>query len=564
MLTGQRLFRRRDGHRKRWPMSCGARSISTRSRRETPRRFGNCCADASIATSRSRLRDIGEARITIDEALSGAGQERPTAAAGGVAKRAIVPWAVAAIFILAFAFLAFVHLRETLPRTPVIRTTLLPPEGTGFFFDVGPALPALSPDGSRIVFGPKPNIGQPPLWVRRLDSSEAQILPGTESAEFPFWSPDSRWIAFGQGLALKKIDTQGGPAVPIAPLTGPFMGGSWSPEGVIVFGAVAVGPGQGLFRVSAAGGTPVPTTTLESDKDLGSHAFPWFLPDGRHFLYTGRQTGNVPVRVGSLDEPRKPGKIVAQASSSALYANGYLLYVRETTLVAQPFDLKSLETTGEGVLLAEGIPSYVQPSRRAVFSVSNGGLLVYQSGNAASVGRIVWRDREGNALGTLGEFTGKCDTVVLSSDGKKLAARIADPKSNLDIWIYDTARGIPTRFTFDPAEERDPVWSPDGNMLYFSSNRGGHFDIFRKSVNAGSAEELLFSDSALKRPESVSPDGKLLLFNRVDPKTGSDLWVLPLTPPGVKVEPHAFLASPFNERLGPILSRRPLGGVPVG
>ena len=308
-------------------------------------------------------------------------------------------------------------------------------------------------------------------------------------------------------------------------------------------------PGPRLVSRLGRGGTPVPTTALESDKDLGSHAFPWFLPDGRHFLYTSRQTGNVPVRVGSLDEPRKPGKIVAQASSSALYANGFLLYVRETTLVAQPFDLKSLETAGEGVLLAEGIPSYVQPSRRAVFSVSNGGLLVYQSGNAAGVGRIVWRDREGNALGTLGEFTGKCDTVMLSSDGKKLAARIADPKSNLDIWIYDAARGIPTRFTFDPAEERDPVWSPDGNILYFSSNRGGHFDIFRKSVNAGSAEELLFSDSALKRPESVSQDGKLLLFNRVDPKTGSDLWVLPLAPAGVKVEPHVFLASPFNERL---------------
>jgi len=498
--------------------------------------------------ARKRLRDIGEARIAIDEALSEPGQDRPEATPDAVAKRAIVPWAVAAISILAFAFLAFVHLRETPPRSRVIRTTLLPPEGTTFAFDVDPAQPAVSPDGSWIVFGPKPNRGPTQLWVRRLDSSEAQALPGTERAEFPFWSPEGRWIAFGQGLTLKKIDIQGGPPVQIATLTGPFMGGAWNREGVIVFGAVAVGPGQGLFRVSAAGGTPVQATAMEAG-EWGSHAFPSFLPDGRHFLYIDRQDGTIPVRVGSLDEPGKSGKKVAQASSNAIYANGYLLYVRDTTLIAQPFDLRSLQTAGEGMLLAEGIPSYVQPSRHAVFSVSNGGLLVYQSGNSAGVGRLVWKDREGKVQGALGEFTGKADTVMLSPDGRKLAARIADARSNLDIWIYDTARGIPTRFTFDPAQERDPVWSPDGNMLYFSSDRGGHFDIFRKPVNAGSAEELLFSDGVLKRPETVSPDGKLLLFNRVDPKTGSDLWVLPLTPAGVKTQPYVFLASPFNERL---------------
>jgi dipeptidyl aminopeptidase/acylaminoacyl peptidase len=217
--------------------------------------------------------------------------------------------------------------------------------------------------------------------------------------------------------------------------------------------------------------------------------------------------------------------------------------------MAQAFDVDRLETEGEAVPLAEGVPAFTNPSRIAGFAVSPGGLLVYLAGLSRGQSRLVWRDRQGKVLDNLGEPTFLIASIALSPDGKRVAADISDRSGNEDIWIYDTARGIPTRFTFDPKRDREPVWSPDGNTLYFSSDRKGVLDLFRKASNGTGNEELLLGDSATKVPGSVSPDGKLMLYRRDGEKTLADLWVLPLTQPqgGGKPEPRIFLQTHFNE-----------------
>jgi eukaryotic-like serine/threonine-protein kinase len=497
---------------------------------------------------RQRLQAIGEARIILEQGSDQGGMEVSVQP-----KASKLPWVVAALLGVALAGVSFIHFREAPPEARVVNATLLPPDGAEFDFNNPNALPALSPDGTRIVFGAKPKDGKTQLWLRRLDSSVAQPLPGTEGADFPFWSPDSRWVAFGQERKLKKIDVQGGPPVALTDLAAQFRGGSWSPAGVIVF--AVNNTGSPLQRVSAAGGMPVPATTLEPGKGSSPHMYPWFLPDGRHFLYTSRQDGDIPVRVGSLDEPGKLGKVVAQAHSNVVYAQGHLLYLREDTLMAQPFDADRLVTTGEAAPLAEGVPTFRQPSRGAGFTVSANGVLLYQSGVAGSRPRLVWKDRQGKVLGNLGEPSGRIYDTVLSPDGKSLAVSLRESsRINLpsDIWIYDIARGIPTRFTFDPALDGSPVWSPDGSTLYFESSRRGAPDLFRKTSNGAGAEELLLGDAIAKIPTSASPDGKLLLFERRGEQTGTDLWVLPLTPgpSGGKPEPRVFLGTPFYEGQG--------------
>ncbi len=521
--------------------------------KETPRAIRELLQRCLNRDARKRLRDIGEARIAIEEALNRADREPETAPVFVPQKRAILPWTIAAILTAALAGLAFVHLRQAPPETQVMSTTLLPPDGAEFDFGTSFALPALSPDGKYIVFGAKPKNGETDLWLRRLDSPASQPLRGTAGAVFPFWSPDSRWIAFGQGNKLKKMDILGGPAVTVTDFLGDFRGGSWSPAGFIVFGKNG-GSDHSLLRVAVAGGTTTPVATSAAQNGAAPNpVYPWFLPDGRHFLYTTQQLGDIPVRVGSLDEPGKPGKVVAQANSNAVYSQGHLLYLRDRTLMAQPFDPGRVETKGEAVPVAEGVPTFPQPSRAAAFTVSAGGLLLYQSVEAAATqSRVLWKDRQGKTLGSLGESTGQIVSIALSPDGKHLAAEIIDHNTARGIWIYDTARGIPTRFTFDPANDVYPLWSPDGSTIYFASTRLGQSDLFSKPSNGDSAETLLFRDSVTKFPDGVSPDGKLLLFQRRDETTRYDMWLLPLEQAQSvgKPQPRVFLQTPFNEGVG--------------
>ena len=546
MLTGQRLFQGEDVSH-----TMAAVIMQEPKLDAVPiqvRRLLQRCLEKD---PKKRLRDIADAMPLVEDPPAAA----PAAREEAKTRKWLWP-GIAGALVVALAAISFVHFRETRPEIRALSTTLLAPENGDFELGSPYAVPAISPDGTRIVYGARLKDGRQQLWLRRLDSLTAQPLPGTEGAGFPFWSPDSRWVGFGQETKLKKIDIQGGPPVAVTNLDAPFRGGTWNADGVILF---AVGANTPILRVAASGGVPQPATTgldpSRKDKAINqggvSHRYPWFLPDGRHFLYIETQLGEMPVMVGSLDESGKPGKLVAQAQSSAVYAQGHLLYLRESTLMAQPFDVARLATAGEAVPVAENISVLSSNLQIPGFAVSPGGLLVYAS--AASQGsHLVWKNRQGHATGNLGGLTEGIGNIAISPDGKRVAVSENDAQNRDDLWIYDVAHGIPTRFTFDPSNDREPVWSPDGSTIFFQSNRHGSYEIFRKASNGGGTEELLFTGNN----PVVSADGKLLLYGRTSKNTKSDLWVTQLTAPGAaQLEPakqasKAFLETPYNESRG--------------
>jgi serine/threonine protein kinase len=484
-----------------------------------------------------RLRDIGDAWELLEEA--------PQATAPSPSQFGYTGWIVAGALAVVALGISFVHLREKPPASPVLRTTILPPDKTTFDFANSAGTVVVSPDGKRLVFAATSEDGKSQLWVRPLDALTAQPLLGTNDAKWPFWSPDSRFVAFFADAKLKKIDILGGP--PIALANAPNgRGGAWSPEGVIVF--APENNGGLLLKISAAGGDPSPAANLDRAKGESQLKFPWFLPDARHFLYLGQKsagviTGNIDL--GFIDSLEH--KILTQADSKAVYSEGHLLFLRENTLMAQPFDLKRLKTAGEAVPVAEQVQHVLGGGRDGVFSVSNSGLLAYQAGAAAANGmKLIWFDRTGKPTGTLGEAA-EFEEAQFSPDRKSLAATIVGPGGNPNIWIYDVARGLPTRFTFDSGADSHPVWSPDGRTILFASNRKGHYDIYRRASNGTGDEEPLYADGTDKFPLSWSPDGKFLLYRAVDRQTLGDLWVLPMI--GAP-KPVPFLRTAANEPLG--------------
>jgi eukaryotic-like serine/threonine-protein kinase len=500
---------------------------------------------------RRRPGHMSEARILIEDVLSGAGPAEPLAAASSTRERIV--WAVVTVAAALVGYAVFFFTQQRPERPAAIRFEISPPPGTFFANGVAAPLHGLSPDGRRIAF-PVLKGTSVQLAVRSLDALESQLLPGTEgpnagtSPYYAFWSPDSRFIGFFVQGKLKKIDVTGGPPQVLCDAPAP-EGGTWNQDGAIVFGN---GTG-GLFRVSAAGGTPVPVTTLDAARNERSHRAPWFLPDGRHFIYVAQAVEkgtNAPptntVFVGSLDSPDRIELFTSD--SRAVYSDEHLLFVREGTLLAQPFDLKRLSVTGEPFPVAEdlGVNSALA---RAAFSVSATGVLTYRSNTGANgEWQLAWFDRSGQQTALVGDYA-RQDSVALSPDGKRAAVSLRDPgKTTGDIWIYDVDRGVPTRVTADTATEDTPIWSPDGSRIVFFSDRTGHRDLYQKASNGVSADERLLADSSTdSTPASWSPDGRFLLYTRGGPRTGSDLWALPLF--GDR-KPVPVLQDPFNQLNG--------------
>jgi dipeptidyl aminopeptidase/acylaminoacyl peptidase len=358
---------------------------------------------------------------------------------------------------------------------------------------------------------------------------------------YPFWSPDSRFLGFFADGKLKKIDVSGGPPITLGNAPD-ARGGTWNSDGVIVFAPGAAGA---LHRISASGGgVSTPVTKLDETRVEISHRWPVFLPDGEHFLYRGGAAGALTtgegamIAVGSLQ--KQDGKRLVPADSNPLYARGYLLFLRERTLMAQPFDPKRLETTGDAFPIAE----QVQPGRApdtGIFSVSE-DVLVYQSGPGASGSQLVWFDRTNKQIGKLGDVAPYA-ALCLSPDGKSASVTVSD-RLGANIWVYEVARGLKTPFTFGPAQNRAQVWSPDGGSIVFNSNRKGHFDLYRKASSGAGSDELLVESDLYKTPTSFSPDGRVLLYNVTDPKTKGDVWVLTLDG---SQKPFPFLHGEFHE-----------------
>ena len=527
----------------------------------TPAAIGRLLRRCLQKEPKQRLQAIGDARITIEETLSGAdvgaihelplpGTAVRTSPLQQPVWRRALPWAVAAALLITTILLTALYWRATSVPARSVRSYILPPEKTTFAFEAVTGTPALSPDGRRLVFAARDSTGKEMLWVRELDSLSAQPLDGTQGASFPFWSPDNRSVGYFASGKLMKIDISGGPTQTICDAPS-GRGGTWNANGVIVFAPLVSG---GLEQVPAAGGSPATLVPLDKSSQLFSLRWPVFLPDGRHFIYwagnpfsAASPNATRGIYLGSLDG--KDHKFLFPADSDALYAPpGTLLFLKGglngETLMARPFDTHRLELNGEAFPIAEHVAN---PRNFSLghFSVSQNGDLVYEASGTVEV-QVAWMDRSGKQLGALGQ-PGIITDPRLSPDGKTLAEVVTDPQArNVDLWLVDLARGVRTRFTFNPAVEKYPTWSPDGTKIAFSSVRSGQFDIYVKPANGTGTSQPLVEDNAIKYVDDWSKDGRYIAYGRLDPqgKTGWDIWILPLF--GDK-KPFAFLASQFNE-----------------
>jgi Tol biopolymer transport system component len=504
---------------------------------------------------RRRVRDIGDARIELDDALAGRAIGAPVARRAGER----VAWIASALVTVAavLAVGSVLYLRRAPADTRAYRSSILPSPGASRPAGLVPSSRfALSPDGRRLAFVGTDAGGVTGLWVQSLDEPAGQPLAGTEGALMPFWSPDSQFIGFLAGGKVKRIAATGGPPLILAEHTGGGnAGATWNRDGVILLSAPSLG--NPIRRVSASGGASSPVTTLNADAGERFHSFPFFLPDGRHFLYlaVGSKTGG-PVSpngiyVTALDSNER--KLLVPGGSNAKYAEGYLLFLRGQALMAQPFDVERLELAGEAVPIAEHVTIGGAVGMAGSYSVSETGILAYQTGVVEVGGpadtstQLVWFDRSGKRIGALGDQAGYGD-LELASDGKRAAVSLFDQaRRTRDIWLVDLARGLRTRFTFDPAEESASVWSPDGDRVVFNTNRRGHFDLYQKASSGAGAEQELLVDSRDKYPIDWSPDGRFILFGVGATGPTADLWVLPLF--GDR-KPFPFLQTPFGEVSG--------------
>jgi eukaryotic-like serine/threonine-protein kinase len=451
-------------------------------------------------------------------------------------------WTLLTLTALAALVLAVFHFREAPPVARPIRFSVSPPQKASFEEQL-----SISPDGERLALIVSTPRSQPSLWVRRLDSLAAQPLPGTDGASGPFWSPDSRFIAFFTQGKLKKIDASGGPPQTLCDAPDGERG-TWNRKGTIVFAQDRV-----LYRVPADSGQATPVTAPDPSGHEYAHLYPHFLPDDRHFLYlaVNYTRENDAIYVSSLDSrdvKRLLGSHWMPAYARARSGPGYLLFLREGALMAQPFDANSLQLTGEPASVADRIMELeANPNAPAFFSVSANGVLAYQTGNTANT-QLVWFDRAGKRLGTV-ELPGEKLVPRLSPDGTQLALEHRDQQTgNLAIWLVELARGATSRFTFEAHHNYAPVWSPDGSRIVFASIRGGSANLYQKVSSGAVDEELLLKwGEGFSYPTDWSRDGRFIAYTSQNAKTQLDLWVLPLE--GDR-KPVPFLQTQFNEMHG--------------
>jgi serine/threonine protein kinase/Tol biopolymer transport system component len=507
----------------------------------TPAAVRNLIARCLERDVRRRLSHIGEARIILEDPLS----TSQATAISPPPSRPVKWMALSGFLLVAFAVLAFVHFRQAPEETRVLKFTLGLPENA--LLD-GISPPAVSPDGRRVAFVATAS-GRQALWVRDLDSLVPRQLPGTDGAFEPFWSPDSRYIAFFSSGKLKKVDvgtTIPGPVLSLCDSPGGFAGGTWSKSNVILFAA-----NTGLSRCPAGGGNASPVIELDRSSGEDVLRFPWFLPDGRHFLYSARNTHpeKNEIYAGALDsKTRRP--VVAASSSAAFSPPGYLLFLREGTLMAQPFDAAGLETSGDPIPIAEQV-AYHRGEVDALFSSSQNGVLVYASGRPGGL-QLGFFDRSGKLVSTVGA-PGVIQWPTVSADGNSVAIDRLDPQTGFfDIWLHDLKRGTERRFTFNSKNNDSPIWSPDSSHIGFRSSRDGGHSLYQKATSGAAQDEPLHKSASLDvTPDDWSRDGRYIFETILDPKTKGDVWVLPLF--GDR-KPFPYLQGEYDEdfpRLSP-------------
>lgn len=483
---------------------------------------------------KQRLRDIGDARISIDEILSGAAPEAGSLATPGEAhasRRQMIVWSVASLIAAAVVGLAAWNLKPARsPELPVTRTVIdLPPGDQLAALDYPAAV--ISPDGTQLAYVAD-HSGVRQLYLRALDSLRAKPIPDTEGALNPFFSPDGQWLGFYGGARLRKIALSGGAAVNLAEAT-ISRGATWGVRGAIVF-APHVGA---LQQISDAGGTPQPFTRLATDDGETMHGWPSFLPGGKAVLFVdGPAPSRVAVQPLSSPQPRILGPVGA---SPQYAASGHLLYVQDGNLMAVGFDPDQLQLKGRAVPVVQGVLQLADGS--AQYSISASGSLVYIPGSAqGETRRLVWVSRNGREEAVPApprNYT----YPRLSPDGRRLAVSVREESSQ--IWLYDFGRDTLTRLTFAGTGNENPAWTSDGKRIAHISNKDGLINIYWESADGSGSLERLTTSQHTDVPGSFSPDGQLLAYVDINTTTGYDIWVLRLS--NRKAEP--FLNTPSSE-----------------
>ena len=501
----------------------------------TPTAIRNLLERCLTKDPKARLQAIGEARIIIERYLA-----NPGASTSSIerispeqhASRRVLPWSIAALAVVLALLATWAPWRQSSDGPRAMRLAFAVPPNLAFN-DAQSDSAIISPDGQKIAFTATSPDGKWQLWVRALDSPDARLLPGTDDPLEPFWSPDSRSIAFGSQGKLKRVDLVGGSAQVLCDAAR-MTGGAWSTKGVILFGSDY---GSALYQVPAAGGEPKAVTVPITARGDFGHTGPSFLPDANHFLFrVSVNTNPQGVWVGSLNSPEV--KQVLTDNTSALYASsGYLIFVRNLTLTAQAFDANSLQLKGEAVpIIPQAITDARGPGR---YSVSDNGILVWQS-NWKREYQLLWFDRDGKQIGSVGQVMDVTSGQEphLSPDGKRLVI-----KRDNNIWVIDLARDTGIRLT--SVFSQLPVWTPDSSHIIFqsSTNEVGKRGIVQKAANGVGELELLLN--GVNFPHDISPDGRFILFTRRGEKTRLDIWVLPRF--GDKKE-FPLLNSAFDER----------------
>jgi len=450
------------------------------------------------------------------------------------------PWIAAAAMLVLGAGLGVgvSYLRPLSKTLKAFQLPLNPPEGERFVLGLTEGGVALSPDGNTVAYVAS-NKGKNWLWIQPLDSPAGRLLPGTEGAAYPFWSPDGRSIGFFAGEKLLRLDLEGGePSLICSTQTG--RGAAWSPDGRIVFG----GP-QGLFLVPAAGGTPTSITKADSASGEVGHRWPEILPGG-HFLYwvAGDKPESSKVYVSSLSEPAKRVQLLT-SNGNAVYApstdgRDYLLWLRGETLVAQELDVNGLKLSGEPHAIAEPV-SVNALSGKVSLTASAKGTLLYNSASNMR-GQLTWFDRAGRPTGNLVE-PGEYSTFRLSSDGHRVAAA-RDRKGDVDLWMLEVDRNLANRLTSNSGVSMFPAWFPDTRTILFGA--GNPRNLFIKLPDG--SERRLTQSRLQHIPTDVSRDGRIALYYEVAPGTQRDLWTVPLTPENAP--PQLYLNTAFNESFG--------------
>lgn len=490
---------------------------------------------------------------------------RPTAR--GIGAR--IAWAVAVLSVVVATTFLVLFVRSATRKSPIVRSQIAMEEGTfplitGDF--AGP--PAVSPDGSAVAFVAARQDGAVLLWVRPLNSLHARALPGTDSATLPFWSPDSRSLGYFAGGKLKTVSIEGGSPTEVcsAPIG---RGGSWNADGTIIFSPDFQST---ISKVRATGGTPIAITVMDKSKH-DSHRWPVFLPDGKHFLYLAVTHANVKdvstgIYFASLDG--KENHLVIPDESNVSYSDGHLLFVRDSALMAQPFNTTTGMLEGEAQRIAEDILVDLT-TWRAQFD-ANSWVLAYVAGGPTPW-QGIWYDRSGKQQGPAGERSSNLGSLRLSPDGTRLATEAGE--SATAIWVYDFKRKVNTRLTFGSFQANTPIWSPDGQWITYAGVRS-HNGLFRKPSSGMGQEEILWEGDATTRyPLDWSPDGQTLLFGVGDLSSNGRLWALslngdrkpaPLTPESYAINSARFspdgrwIAYSSNETGKPEVFVMPFGG----